>query len=82
MLGVANLITGLALCCLKPSWRFQFSIESILSAMGFVGDDDDVLAQGQHREAVFINPWHELLNSGKYNTATRSVGQLGAQVTS
>ncbi|MNY47208.1 hypothetical protein D3C86_1824590 [compost metagenome] len=81
MLGIAHLVTGLALAGLCPLRGFQLGAKAILGSMGFVGDDDNVWAQGQYREGVFINPWHELLNGGEDDAATRPVGQFAAQVT-
>ena len=74
MLGVADLIllgTGLAL---------QLGLEAVLGAVGFVGDDDDVVALGQDREAVLVLAGHELLDGGEDDAAGGTVAQLVAQV--
>ena len=81
VLGIAHLVTGLALGGLQPLRRFQLGAKAVLGAVRFVGDDHDIRAVGQHRKGVFIHPRHEFLDGGEDNTATGAVGQLGAQVT-
>ncbi|MNF83551.1 hypothetical protein D3C84_658760 [compost metagenome] len=81
VLGIAHLVTGLALAGLCPLRGFQLGAKAILGSVRFIGDDHDVRALGQHREGVFIHPRHELLDGGEDNAATGPIGQFGAQVT-
>lgn len=60
--------------------RLQPGFEAVLGAVGFVGDDDDVVPVRQQRKCVFVLAWHELLDGGEDDAAGRAIGQSGAQI--
>jgi len=60
--------------------RLQFGFKAVLRAVCFIGDHDDVVAVGEHREAVFIFTGHELLDGGEDDAAGGPVAQFVAQV--
>ncbi len=58
----------------------QLGGKAVLAAVGFVADDDDVAALGQHREAVFVLARCELLDGGEDDAAAGAVAQQLAQL--
>ncbi len=76
VLGVTDLVGFTARLAL------QLGLKAILGAMGFIGDDDNVVPAGKHREGILVFARHELLDGGKDNAARRPIGELGPQILS